>query len=145
MNSYLIKSSEALKNKRYIAAMLLTGIAAFFYIMWKLDPVKDRLYPACWYYSLTGKLCPGCGGLRGTHAFLNGDILTSLAYNPLIAIFIPVMIYFIIYNIIALIKGSYPPNFLNKKLFIYILVSIIIIFWIVRNFNWFLPAFPGNY
>ncbi len=145
MNTVIAKKSD-LKNKtRSIAAMLLSGIAALFYILWRFDPVRDTLYPPCWFYSLTGKYCPGCGGLRGTHAFLNGDLLLALAYNPLLALFIPIVIYLIVFNFIALVKGSYPRNFLNNKLFIYILVFIIIIFWIVRNFNWFMPEFPGKY
>ncbi|CAN5568931.1 hypothetical protein BH10BAC5_BH10BAC5_13120 [soil metagenome] len=125
--------------------MLLSGTAVFFYIFWRFDPVKDKLYPGCWFYGLTGKLCPGCGGLRGTHSFLNGELLLALAYNPLLALIIPVTIYFVVFNVIALITGNYPSNLLKNKLFIYFLIFIIIIFWVVRNFNWFRPEFPGNY
>ena len=145
MNNALVKTSEIKNKKRLLPAVLLSGTAVFFYILYRFDPVKDRLYPACWFYSLTGRLCPGCGGLRGTHAFLNGNILLALAYNPLLALFIPVTGYLIFYNVFALINGYYPENYLNNKLFIYFLVVIIIIFWIVRNFNWFIPEFPGNY
>lgn len=40
-------------------------------------------YP-CLFRLLTGLYCPGCGGTRALKCLLQGKVLTSLYYNPLI-------------------------------------------------------------
>ena len=53
-----------------------------------LRPVWLALTPhlrPCVFRSLTGIPCPTCGTTRAATAFLNGDLLTALAVNPLAA------------------------------------------------------------
>ncbi|MFD6420225.1 DUF2752 domain-containing protein [Streptomyces sp. NPDC060194] len=61
-------------------AVLGTVTAAFAYVG-AVDPNEPGHYPPCPLYTLTGVLCPGCGGLRSAHAFAHADLATALGAN----------------------------------------------------------------
>lgn len=43
-----------------------------------------QLLPPCFFYSLTGLYCPGCGGTRAVLELLHGHVLLSLWYHPIV-------------------------------------------------------------
>jgi hypothetical protein len=47
------------------------------------DPNQPGHYPACPLLQVTGVFCPGCGGLRATHAAVHGDLPTAFGSNAL--------------------------------------------------------------
>ena len=47
------------------------------------DPHVDGAYGYCPFLELTGRPCPGCGGLRAVSALTNGDLVGALSYNLL--------------------------------------------------------------
>ena len=49
-----------------------------------VDPASGGAYPPCPSQALFGIDCPACGGLRGTHALLNGDVVGALDHNLLL-------------------------------------------------------------
>ena len=46
--------------------------------------VRSIPFPPCAFHSLTGYYCPGCGGTRSLIALLEGKVILSLFYHPLI-------------------------------------------------------------
>jgi hypothetical protein len=46
----------------------------------------------CPTLALFGIDCPGCGGLRATHALANGDIASALDHNALFVVLVPVLV-----------------------------------------------------
>ncbi len=46
--------------------------------------LKERLFMPCPFYKLTGLYCPGCGGTRAVKFFLQGRLLTSFRFHPLV-------------------------------------------------------------
>jgi hypothetical protein len=40
-------------------------------------------WPVCWFHQLTGHPCATCGATRAAVAFLHGDLLGALRWNPL--------------------------------------------------------------
>lgn len=115
------------------AALNLILAALFFTIIFIFNPAQNIVFIPCWFYKLTGYLCPGCGGLRGTHLLLHGHFAEAFKLNILIFFFLPAYFLFLLNNIFLLLK--------NKKLFeikipdylIYLFSVLIIIYWIVRN------------
>ncbi len=61
--------------------VLHAGALAFFSVR---NPYAETIFPPCPILHLTGWQCPGCGGTRAMYSFLFGDILSSLAMNPLV-------------------------------------------------------------
>lgn len=79
---------------RRLVAPLATGfgvIAATGYIR-LVDPNEPGHYPMCPTLALLGIDCPGCGGLRATHALANGDIAAAMDHNALFVALVPLLI-----------------------------------------------------
>lgn len=57
------------------------GITAYVGLV---DPSTGGAYPLCPSRLVFGLDCPACGGLRGTHDLLNGDIVGALDHNLLL-------------------------------------------------------------
>ncbi len=61
--------------------VLHAGALAFFAAR---NPYAETIFPPCPILHLTGWQCLGCGGTRAMYSLLHGDILRSLAMNPLV-------------------------------------------------------------
>jgi hypothetical protein len=64
------------------------GALATAYVAWQ-DPNGDGAYPLCPTFSLFGIDCPGCGGLRATHALTRGDLAAAVDHNLVITLVVP--------------------------------------------------------
>lgn len=51
-----------------------------------VDPNEPGHYPLCPTKALTGLDCPGCGGLRATHALVTGDLVGALDHNAFVVL-----------------------------------------------------------
>jgi hypothetical protein len=72
------------------AAVGAVGALATAYVAWQ-DPNGDGAYPLCPTFATFGVDCPGCGGLRATHALTQGDVLAAFDHNVLVAVTVPLM------------------------------------------------------
>jgi hypothetical protein len=72
------------------AAVLAATVAATGYVG-LLDPDRHGAYPVCPSRVLLRIDCPGCGGLRGTHALLRGRVAEALDHNLLLPAVLGVM------------------------------------------------------
>jgi Protein of unknown function (DUF2752) len=55
-----------------------------------VDPSQGGAYPLCPSRFLFGIDCPACGGLRGTHDLLRGDVVGALDHNLLLPLLLGV-------------------------------------------------------
>ena len=55
-----------------LGTALVVALAAGY--VWAVDPNAGGTYPVCPTQALLGVDCPACGGLRGTHSLLHGDL-----------------------------------------------------------------------
>jgi hypothetical protein len=62
---------------------LLGSVAAAFAYVGAVDPDQPGHYPLCPLRYFTGVNCPACGGLRGAHALVHGQLRTALGDNAL--------------------------------------------------------------
>ncbi len=81
------------RARRLIAPLAAAAgvIAATGYIRF-VDPNQPGHYPMCPTLALLGVDCPGCGGLRATHALANGDIAVAMDHNALFVALVPLLI-----------------------------------------------------
>lgn len=59
-------------------------------VLHQFNPAEHAFYPRCQFHTLTGLDCPGCGGLRATHALLHGDLAAAWRLNALFVLALPV-------------------------------------------------------
>lgn len=114
-----------------LAASAASAATAFF----MLFPLESyhHIYPHCPWHSLTGTHCPGCGTLRGITAILQGD-LSGLARNNLLAMLLSPILFYAGFNLISESIFGYRLPRISIPKWQYLLVTIIITYWIVRNF-----------
>lgn len=81
------------RARRLLAPMATAAgvIAATGYIRF-VDPNQPGHYPMCPTLALLGIDCPGCGGLRATHALASGDLAAAIDHNALFVALVPLLI-----------------------------------------------------
>jgi Protein of unknown function (DUF2752) len=63
----------------------VAGVTAY---VGAVDPSAGGVYPVCPSQALFGLDCPACGGLRGTHELLRGDVAAALDHNLLLPLWL---------------------------------------------------------
>lgn len=74
-------------RRRMVRVLWVLGLVGGLGVLWHFDPARSAFYPPCRFHAITGWQCPGCGGLRATHALLHGRIAESWRFNPLPILF----------------------------------------------------------
>ncbi len=65
----------------------VVGVTAYVGLV---DPSEGGAYPLCPSRVLLGIDCPACGGLRGTHDLLRGDVVAALDHNLLLPLWLAI-------------------------------------------------------
>ena len=115
-----------------IVIILLTILA----ILYKTyNPSGNIYFPKCQFRELTGLKCPGCGSQRAIHYLLNFDILSAIKENVIFVLSIPYVLTGLLFD--TLKKPNEKILKWRKVLFgqkaIFLILTIIIAFWILRN------------
>jgi len=125
--------NRLLENKKFQGTAVITAAVFFILVLFFWDPEKLHYYPPCLFQSVTGLLCPGCGGMRGTHQLLHLHFLDAFNYNPLVYVSTPLIFYSIIYyTALNVLKIQLPKIPVNVKV-ITVVSVLVLLFWIFRN------------
>lgn len=76
-------AGRGLRASRLAGLAAAAGVVAYVGLV---DPSRGGAYPVCPSRVILGLDCPGCGGLRGTHDLLNGDVVGALDHNLLLPV-----------------------------------------------------------
>lgn len=129
--------------EKYKWILILAGVAGISIFYSIFNPYKDDFLPKCAFHTLTGYQCPGCGSQRAIHNLLHLKIYQAIKENMLLILSIP---YLLIGAYFDIFKPKTQKSFkLQKILFglpaIWIVFFIIIIYWIVRNLEFYKNIF----
>ncbi|MGW0363451.1 DUF2752 domain-containing protein [Streptomyces sp. NPDC002990] len=116
-------------------ALILAGAASAFAYVGAVDPNEPGHYPVCPLLSLTGILCPGCGGLRSAHAFAQGDLITAIGANALAVAGYFVFAVFMALWLVRAFRGGPPPRFAPKRPYWWAIGAVALVFAVIRNFS----------
>lgn len=125
--------NRLLENQKFKGTAVITAAVFFVLVMFFWDPEVLNYYPPCLFQTVTGYLCPGCGGLRGTHYLLHLDFYNAFAFNPLVYVSTILILYAIIYFISLLVFNKQLPKIPVNSKIITIVSILVLIFWIFRN------------
>ena len=116
---------------RLTGALLLLGAALV--ILYLYAPAQYRFYPRCLLHEFTGLNCPGCGGLRATHALLHGDFIAAFHFNPLLFFLAPVGFLYVAGKLWRWRTGQDLPHPFQHPRWHWVLAGLVIGFGVVRN------------
>lgn len=111
--------------------LIAGGIGIFIYFQFILPNVT--VFP-CVFFHILGIYCPGCGGTRALSALLQGNILLSLWYHPLVLYTVVLFGGFMLTQTLERIhvKGIKGWKFHNWHM--YAAIVILAANWGVKNF-----------
>ena len=89
-------------------------------------------FPPCPIKAMTGFDCPGCGGLRATHALLHGDVAHAFALNPLYVASLPFALAWLAWRALAAFGAVRAAPVLTPRT-TWTLVAIAIAYGVLRN------------
>ena len=110
----------------FAVAVLYLGALAY------RHPTEYGFLPPCQFHQWTGLFCPGCGATRAVHFLLQGDWKTSLQYNPMVLLFLPIVLLQLVQ---WLYEIFYKRNFIDlfqAKFYLGIAI-VVLVFFFLRN------------
>ena len=122
-----------IKKNNIIKIIMLLSIIIFIYLIC-IEKIKIN----CFFYSITGFYCPGCGITRSLISLFKLDFYQSFRYQPLLFILYPILLPYMIYIIyVSLLnkKDQITPKIPQKL--IYIFIFVLILYGILRNTQYF--------
>ena len=131
------KHKASLLERSFSLLIAVAAVSAFI-IVRQIDPSGTNIFPVCPFHAITGLNCPGCGATRGMHALLNGDVLSALHFNAMLAVFVPLMIYGVVALVLYGIRGRGLPLPRLASQGIWALLILLLAFGVFRN----LPFYP---
>ena len=124
-------ATAALGRLAVPAGVLAAVVAAFAYVA-RVDPNEPGHYPACPLLQMTGLYCPGCGGLRGAHAFVHGDLATALHSNaPAVLGYLAFAVLWTVW-VVRAARGQ-PLRLELGPVHLWTLGTLLLVFTVVRN------------
>ncbi len=126
--------------KKKIKDNFLLSLVIFVIIYLIIDSIF-HINIKCPFHSATGLYCPGCGVTRMLKSMMKLNFYQAFRFNPLLFIFSPFILFLIINYIYCNFKKKKSVYEKLPKYVWYILLTITIIFWILRNIIlWLAPT-----
>ena len=123
-------------SKKILKWSIVLGIILILSVLYKFyNPNENIYFPKCPFKELTGYKCPGCGSQRAIHYLLNFEIYPAFKENALLVLSIPYLLIGFVFDLIKNpgIKLLKWRKILFGEKAIYIILTVIILFWILRN------------
>lgn len=120
----------------------LAGLSVFLLailVLHCLDLTFSDVIPPCYFHTITGYQCPGCGGTRAVMSMLQGKFLLSLFYHPAVLYVVVLYGWFLISQTIERISKHRIAIGLNyRNIYLFSVLFLIAGNWIVKNIMIFL-------
>ncbi len=125
-----------LERNFYIIGLCIPFVGAVLFWLKCVIPAEilTKLMFPCVFYVVTGLYCPGCGGTRALKALLEGKILLSFCYHPVVAYCAALYLWFMISHTIEYLSGHrWNIGMRYRNLYLYLTLVIIIINTAVKD------------
>jgi len=100
------------------------------------DPSVDGAYGSCPFLELTGRPCPGCGGLRAVSALTHGDVVGALSSNLLAVGLVVILIVAWVAWVVRPSRGTDARMLVMSDRALVLVLVVALAFGVVRNLPW---------
>jgi hypothetical protein len=117
------------------------GVGAFALLHFH-DPHNSGSYGFCPFLELTGRPCPGCGGLRAINNLTRGDFVGAVSSNVMAVGLVGVLGVAWVLWVIRRMRGQEGPMIVLTTRIGLIVIAAFVVFGIVRNLpfgSWLMP------
>lgn len=122
-----------LLNNKILILMVWIGIITIFFAYNYFDLQLMDYVGVCSFKSITGLLCPGCGGTRAVHFLLKGNMAKSLAHHILPLLLFLYLVLLLVEHSIHLFIGLRTRIFIPKRWMLGALAAIVLVYAAIRN------------
>lgn len=99
-----------------------------------MDTSWMELYPyPCTLYDVAKLYCPGCGGTRAVKYLLQGNIIKSFIYHPVVPYAAGYMLVYMVSHTLNIITKGKVKAMLFKPIYYYVMIGIILLQCIIKN------------
>ena len=137
------KAAGGPANRLLPRVLGLVGLGSLVGYLWALDPATDGVWPPCPSRVLLGIDCPGCGGLRGTHDLLHGDVVGALDHNILLPFLLLMLAVPVVLWMLPLVGRPARPFEPPLRAY-WVAMGVAAVFTVVRNLPVPALAFLGS-
>lgn len=106
------------------------------------DPHSQGSYGFCPFLELTGRPCPGCGGLRAVNNLTRGDFVGAVSSNLMAVVLIVVLAIAWVLWVIRRMRGQDGPMLAMTGAIGIAMIAAFLVFGVVRNVpfgSWLMP------
>ena len=100
------------------------------------DPHASGSYGFCPFLELTGRPCPGCGGLRAVNDLTRGDVAGAVGSNVLVVALVAMLAVAWVSWVVRRVRGHDGPLLVVSDRSLAILLVVALVFGVVRNTPW---------
>jgi Protein of unknown function (DUF2752) len=100
------------------------------------DPHSSGSYGYCPFLALTGKPCPGCGGLRAINDLTRGDFMAAISSNILAVALVATLGVAWVLWVVRSARGGRDRMIVVSARTGYAVLGLIVVFAVVRNTPW---------
>lgn len=130
----MVKSTSLRLRLAGAAVFGLAAASLAFVALWRPSGPNT-----CAFHALTGLWCPLCGGIRATHALLNGNIVEALHWNSVAVVLDVVLAVLVLRWCISALAGRWIMP--CGRGIAYGLIAVLLAFCVLRNLYW--PRWAG--
>ena len=118
----------------YIFGWMVAIVATILLVLYtKCDFSIFSFSQPCFMYDKWGLYCPGCGGTRALRAFMQGKIILSLYYNPILTYGIVVYACFMISQTLEIATKGKLKGMRYKDVYAYFALIVLGVHFVVKN------------
>ena len=118
--------SGRFKWKTVLYPLGVLAVVAILLLLRRYPPEEYAFWPRCVLYNLTGIYCPGCGNTRALAALIRGDLAECFSKNALL---VPLML--------CILAAVLSPKLARKTWFAIAVLSVVVLFFVMRNLPWY--------
>jgi hypothetical protein len=100
------------------------------------DPHDSGSYGYCPFLQITGKPCPGCGGLRAVNDLTRGDLVGAISSNILAVALVAVLAVAWVLWLSRRLRGKVDRMIVLNVNAGYAAIGVLVVFGILRNTPW---------